>query len=56
MARKRIIVPVAVRWEANPFWELAKLKAKELGIRPSEAARLIRLQDELSKVPELSNQ
>ncbi len=51
--RKRILTPVAVRWEANPLWELAKLKAKELGITPSDAVKLIQLQDELSKLPEL---
>jgi hypothetical protein len=49
--RKRILSPVAVRWEANPLWELAKLKGKELGIKTSEAVRLIQLQDELSKIP-----
>jgi hypothetical protein len=49
--RKRILTPVAVRWEANPLWELAKIRAKELGITPSEAVRLIKLQDELSKIP-----
>ena len=53
MARKRIINVVAVRWEANPFHELCKLRARELGIRYSDAAKLIRLQDELGKLPEL---
>lgn len=50
MARKRIVNVVAVRWEANPFHELCKLKAKELGIKYSEAVSLIRLQDELAKL------
>lgn len=53
MARKRITTIIAVRWESNPLWELAKLQAKELGITPSDAVRLIKLQDELAKLPEL---
>ena len=55
MARKRIVNVVAIRWEANPFHELCKLKAKELGIKYSQAVILIRLQDEMSKVTELQN-
>jgi len=51
--RKRILTPVAVRWEGNPLWELAKIKAKELNISTNDAVRLIKLQDELSKLPEL---
>lgn len=54
MSRTRIYTAVAVRWERNPFHELCKLKAKELGITYSEAVRLITLQDELSKLPELA--
>lgn len=50
MARNRIVNVVAIKWQANPFHELCKLKAKELGIRYSEAVNLIKLQDELSKI------
>lgn len=49
--RKRIYSAKAMRWERNPFHELCKLKAKELGIKYSEAVRLITLQDELAKIP-----
>lgn len=55
MARKRIYTVAAIRWEANPFHELCKIKAKELGIRYSEASTLIRLQDELSKLEPWEN-
>ena len=51
--RKRILTPCAIRWESNPFWELAKIKARELGIKTSDAVRLIQLQDEIGKLPEL---
>lgn len=48
--RKRIITIVAKQWERNPFHELCKLRAKELGISVREASRLIQLQDELAKL------
>jgi len=50
MARKRILTPVAIRWNRNPLHELGKLRAKELNISVSDAIRLIQLQDELSKI------
>ena len=53
--RKRIYTPVAIRWTRNPFHELAKLRANELGISYADAVSLIKLQDELSKLPELQD-
>lgn len=53
--RKRIYSAKALRWEHNPFHELCKLKAKELDIKYSEAARLITLQDELAKLKQHAN-
>lgn len=50
MARPRIISVIAIKWEANPFHELCKLKASELGIKYSEAVKLIKLQDELAQL------
>lgn len=50
MARNRIVNVVAVKWQANPFHELCKLKAKELGIKYSEAVNLIRLEQELAQL------
>jgi len=51
--RQRIYSIVAVRWDRNPLHELGKLKAKELGVSVTDAIRLIKLQDELGKCPEL---
>lgn len=51
--RRRIYNTVAIKWERNPFHELCKLRAKELGITYGEAVRLIKLQDELAKIPAL---
>lgn len=48
--RKRILTPVAIRWDRNPLHELAKLRAKELNISVNDAMRLIKLQDELAKI------
>lgn len=48
--RKRIYNTVAIKWERNPFMELAKLRAKEMNITVKEAVNLIKLQDELSKI------
>jgi len=53
--RKRILTPCAVRWDSNPLWELAKLKGREMGIKAGDALRLIQLQDELGKLPEILN-
>jgi endonuclease V-like protein UPF0215 family len=53
MARQRIYNVVGIKWERNPLHELGKLRAKELGISVTEAIRLIQLQDELGKCPEL---
>jgi hypothetical protein len=50
MKRKRIYTVVAKRWDNNPLWELAKLRAKELNISPLRAQKLILLQGELSKI------
>ena len=48
--RKRTYRATAVRWEANPFEELAKIRAKENGITISEAKDLLRLEHELAKI------
>jgi len=48
--RERIYNIVAVRWDRNPLHELAKLKAKELGISVREATNLIQLETELAKI------
>lgn len=48
--RKRIYTPTAIRWDKNPLWELAKLRAKENDITVKEAQDLIVLETELAKV------
>lgn len=48
--RKRIFTPVGIRWEANPYHELVKLRAKEHGITYREASNLLQLEHELAKI------
>lgn len=46
--RKRIYTPAAVKWDRNPMYELAKLKAKELNISISQMFKLLEMEEELA--------
>lgn len=48
--RRRIFTAIAKRWDRNPLQELAKLRAKELGITVSEAKDLLALEKELARI------